>query len=274
MLKKIVILFFIFLGHSKAQDLYSFKNSFLYADYLLKSGQYDRAHREFERLVFMDPSSDSLKLMLLKSYRLDAKNEIGILRAGQLFSDLDNAPFGIAMEYSKLLLNQRDWQLANNFWSSSKTIPETDKILLKTTVKIFESDFKNANSILSPIQSLDHELVKGYVSILDRGSKQHLKSPALAGIMSAVVPGSGKLYSKNWRDGLVSLIFVGGMAFQTVRNFNKHGINNYRGWVYGGIGAGFYLGNIYGSVKSTKDFNRKKINILQHEASNLFNMHY
>eukprot|EP01034_Spumella_vulgaris_P029834 gene29834-36952_t len=31
------------------------------------------------------------------------------------------------------------------------------------------------------------------------------------------------------------------MAFQSYRSFNKYGTNNHRGWIYGGIGLGFYL---------------------------------
>jgi hypothetical protein len=125
---------------------------------------------------------------------------------------------------------------------------------------------------LAQIKSPENELAVGYKSILEK--ETHKKSPALAALMSAVVPGTGKAYSKNWKDGIVSLFFTAGMAFQSYRNFNKFGTNNHRGWIYGGIGLGFYLGNIYGSVKSTKDYNRKKINVLQHEASALFNTYY
>ena len=112
------------------------------------------------------------------------------------------------------------------------------------------------------------------MELLEKGQKQNLKSPALAGILSTVLPGSGKFYSKNWKDGLISFVFISALSFNSYRNFNKHGVNNYRGWLNSGLATGFYLGNIYGSVKSTKDFNKKKINILQHEASNYFNSYY
>jgi hypothetical protein len=92
--------------------------------------------------------------------------------------------------------------------------------------------------------------------------------------LSTAIPGLGKAYTGDWKDGIVSLIFTGGMAFQAVRKFNQFGANNYRPWVYTAIGSGFYLGNIYGSVKSAKNKNRKKINQLQHEASDLFNAYY
>ncbi len=151
-------------------------------------------------------------------------------------------------------------------------MPEDDKTLLKTTVQIFENNFQEARETIKLLKNDENSLGLAYKSILEKETQK--KSPALAGMMSLVLPGSGKAYSKNWKDGIVSLFFTAGMSFQAYRSFNKHGINNYRGWIYSGIGFGFYLGNIYGGIKSTKDYNRKKINNLQHEASNHFNLYF
>lgn len=270
----IYICFFASFHTVVAQDLFSFENSKKFGEYLLKSGQYEIASREYERLVYLKPADDTLKLNLLKAYRLSNRTDLGIMRTLQLFPDQSALPFDTALEYSKLLLNKQDWIGAREFWKESKNLPADEKILLNTTVSIFESDFKAANGYLSKIQNKENYLAKNYASILDRGNLSQMKSPALAGIMSTIIPGSGKAYTKNWKDGLVSMIFVGGMAFQSYRNFSNKGFKNYRGWVYGGIGLGFYLGNIYGSVKSAKNYNKKKINALQHEASTHFNLYY
>ena len=41
---------------------------------------------------------------------------------------------------------------------------------------------------------------------LQPNSKERYKNPAKAAIMSAFVPGSGKVYAKRWSDGLVSFL--------------------------------------------------------------------
>ena len=267
------LIFLLFLSFSTlAQDLYNFENSRKYGDYLLKSGQYDLAGKELERLVYFAPNNDTLKTDLLKAYRLSNQTQLGLNKVSQLFYDSQTIPYAPALEISKLYMQKTDWEGGKNFWNVNQNIGKEDKILLTATTEIFNNKFDKALNTLSNIKTSGNELAEGYLSILER--EQHKKSPALAGLMSMVIPGTGKAYSNNWKDGLVSLFFTAGMAVQSYRNFNKHGINNYRGWIYGGIGFGFYLGNIYGSVKSTKDYNRKKTNKLLHEASALFNSHY
>lgn len=268
----IVLLFQFYNGFS--QDLYTYENSKKFGEYLLKSGQFDLATKEYERLVFLNSSSDSLKLNLIKAYRLSGKFDTGLLRVSQLYPETAEMPFPHAMEYSKILMNKRSFPEAVSFWNESKSIPAEDKVLLKTTTLIFDSKFKNAQAQLAQFGNVQNPLAAGYQSILDRGLSGKKKSPFLAAAMSAIVPGTGKAYTKNWKDGLISFVFVGVMAFQSYRMFNKHGVNDARGWIYGTIGTGFYIGNIYGSAKSANDFNRKKINALQHEASALFNTYY
>ncbi|MFB0908345.1 MAG: hypothetical protein QMB03_08735, partial [Spirosomataceae bacterium] len=70
---------------SAQQDLYNYENSRRFGEYLLKSGQFELATKEYERLVFLNSSNDTLKLNLLKAYRLNEKFETGILRAQQLY---------------------------------------------------------------------------------------------------------------------------------------------------------------------------------------------
>lgn len=260
---------------TKAQgDLYNYENSRQFGKYLLKSGQFELATKEFERLVFLNATNDSLKLDLLKAYRLSDKFETGILRAQQLFPETSAMPLAHSIEYSKLLMNTRQWDVANQFWEESQSLPPTEKQLLNTSASIFTGDFKAAKTYLNLLNDSTNLLGLNYKRIVDEGLNGKYKNPALAGTLSTVIPGLGRVYTNDWKDGLVSLIFTAGMAFQSYRGFNAKGINSARGWAYGGIGLGFYLGNIYGSVKSAKNKKKKKINALQHEASSLFNVYY
>lgn len=277
-MKKTLLFFLAIYGlclQTNAQEnLYNEDNTRKFGEYLLESGQYEFAIKEFERLNYLNSSDITAKLNLMKAYRLSGNWQDGLRRSNEVFDNLNLIPRAHSIEYSKLLLTSRDWPRAQRYWESNQTLPTADKALLNSTVQIFNSDFQKAQEYIRLVNDSTNYLAEGYRSIIDRGLNGKRKSPFLAGFMSTAVPGLGKAYTGNWKDGLVSLIFTGGMAFQAYRKFNQYGSNNYRPWVYTVIGTGFYLGNIYGSVKSAKNKNIKRINLLQHEASDLFNAYY
>lgn len=76
------------------------------------------------------------------------------------------------------------------------------------------------------------------------------KSPALAAISSALVPGLGKIYVGELGEGVSSFMCVGALAGLTAENWIKCGSTNWKTIMFGTLGAIFYLGNIYGSYVS------------------------
>jgi hypothetical protein len=105
--------------------------------------------------------------------------------------------------------------------------------------------------------------------LIQKGQQQKLKKPWLATALSVPVPGLGKVYSGEWKDGIISLLFVGVNAWQAVRRFDKEGTDTFWGWIHGGFALGFYSGNIYGAHKAARRYNQKKIKQLQHETEAL-----
>lgn len=89
-----------------------------------------------------------------------------------------------------------------------------------------------------------------------RGQQLPRKSPLLAGVLSAVVPGSGKVYGGYALDGLYSLLLVGSNAWLSYEGFRDRGIDSFKGWFFGAVGTVLYTGNIYGSVVSVRLQNR------------------
>ena len=71
--------------------------------------------------------------------------------------------------------------------------------------------------------------------------------------MSALIPGSGKIYAGEIGDGIIAAIATGLCGYLAYDNFKaKH---NFRGWLFGGLSAFFYAGNIYGSAASAQIYN-------------------
>jgi len=93
----------------------------------------------------------------------------------------------------------------------------------------------------------------------------------LAGISSALVPGSGKIYTGETGSGISTFLLVGALAAMTVENGLRSGWIHWNTLAFGGLFMVFHVGNIYGSLMSIKEYRAR------HEAEIrqriLWNMH-
>jgi tetratricopeptide (TPR) repeat protein len=97
------------------------------------------------------------------------------------------------------------------------------------------------------------ENVKEAAAQLDRYQELPEKSPVLAGVMSAILPGSGYIYAEHYGDGITAFLINGLFIAGTVTAIHQE---NYAvAGIVGGIGVPFYLGNIYGSANAAKKWN-------------------
>ena len=97
------------------------------------------------------------------------------------------------------------------------------------------------------------ERVRQTIALLDRNREVPRKSPAVAGVMSAVVPGSGYMYAGRYGDGVVALIVNGLFIAGTVAAIHQESYAVAA--IVGGIGLPFYVGNIYGSANAATKWN-------------------
>lgn len=102
-------------------------------------------------------------------------------------------------------------------------------------------------------------------------SQYKYKSPFLAGLYSAIIPGAGKFYVGKKAQGLGSFLPIFSMALLTFEAYRKGGISNARFITFGSVFTIFYVGNIWSSVLAVKvannDFNK------EYESKILFDMH-
>jgi tetratricopeptide (TPR) repeat protein len=81
------------------------------------------------------------------------------------------------------------------------------------------------------------------------------KDPRVAGLL-AVVPGAGFAYCGRYRDALIALVANGLVIWAAVDSFDNG--NDGLGALLSVLGAGFYSGNIYGSIASAHKYNRRR----------------
>jgi hypothetical protein len=89
------------------------------------------------------------------------------------------------------------------------------------------------------------------------------KNPTLAGIFS-IIPGGGFLYCERYHDAFVTFCLNAGLIYAAYESFNRE--NYALGGVITFVEAGFYAGNIYGSVTAAHKQNKaNQIKILNRE---------
>ncbi|MBK8167665.1 MAG: membrane protein insertion efficiency factor YidD [bacterium] len=103
---------------------------------------------------------------------------------------------------------------------------------------------------LSPVAATLRELAAAGMC----GSR---KSETLAGVLSTLAPGAGKIYAGRTADGLFSFVSIAFCTWQAVDGFDRSGSGSAKGWVFGGLATGLYAGNIYGSILSARIHNRE-----------------
>ena len=89
--------------------------------------------------------------------------------------------------------------------------------------------------------------------MLDQHNDLPRKSQTLAGIMSAILPGSGYIYAGHYKDGITSFL-INGLAIAGVAT-GIHEENFAVAGIVAGVGLPFYMGNIYGSANAAKKWN-------------------
>ncbi len=91
------------------------------------------------------------------------------------------------------------------------------------------------------------------LSTLEQHQELPDKSPLVAGMLSAIVPGSGHIYAGHYGDGITALLLNGLFIAGTIVAVKQE---NYAiAGVAGLIGLPFYIGNIYGAANAATKWN-------------------
>jgi outer membrane protein assembly factor BamD (BamD/ComL family) len=238
------------------------------ADAFLEEKEYYRAVTEFKKFLILFPEShqsDYVYWRLGQAYYQGSEYEQAI----KSFSNLrDRYLQSIFIPKSFYFEGLSYWKLKNYGKARSS---------LEDLVDLFpNSDQAPQSFIASSLVSLDEEdiaaskkslaqLIQRYpgheksrpaqeaLELLDQYQDRPQKSPVLAGVMSALLPGAGYFYAEHYADGftafLVNALFIAG----TITALNQE--NYALAAIVGGVGLPFYFGNIYGAANAAKKWN-------------------
>jgi len=265
-----------FLLTGQSQNLFDYSNSLRYADYLFRSEQYKLAVGEYERIVFMKPNDFSSREKLLKSYRFLPDLQRAYLKGQAWLQEQDTFPPTLALEYSRILLLQKRFPTLDQFLLRPDIRLDSNKIeILRLNSLILQRQFDKAELLLKDnLHYMPASEFHFFTREIEAGRHIKIKSPMLAAGMSTILPGSGRIYAGDWKDGLISIIIIGSTGFGAYRAFLKEGKGSALAWIYSGLSFGFYLGNIYGSYQSARLKNVKNIQQFEQEVLHRISSHF
>lgn len=252
-------------------DYYQPENIRKFADYLYAQGDYLRAAGEYQRFLFSQPplrlregkrgGSDVLR-RITESYRLGGQPDRA-LQFLQTQPDSNLVRYELGATY--FLIGQYDKSV--RFLKESQNLFQAGEYRWKSQIligmnKLMEKQWEAAIQHLDQLglsglsEAVGHRAstYKGYA---EKGRTLPSKNPLLAGFLSTVLPGSGRVYVGRPNDALLTVFLLGVLGWGAYDGFSENGVSSRKGWTLGTLGGIFYLGNVYGSVVAAQTHNRR-----------------
>ena len=272
---------------------YSPENVLQFADFLFEEGDYLRAAGEYQRYLYYArlesattgegtrlesaPTADSQPLFpnereaihykIALCYRLGGEPARAIDTFETLLQKHPQSTFASRAYYQIGVSYFLMEQFADAAQFLQKTLPRMTDARQHTESKqliglayLMQKQWRAADEVFKALQASEVALVKDkaatYRQYAVQGANLPTRNPFVAGLLSTMLPGAGRLYTGRTGDAIASLIIVGLTGWQAYDGFNRDGITSVKGWTFSTIGGAFYLGNIYGSVISARVYNR------------------
>lgn len=263
-------------------DYYLPENILRFGDFLFRQGSYRRAAAEYQRFLFTntDASQDRVLYKVGQSYirthqAVNASSyfkKAALAAGATVFGDSCNVAFA-----SSLLLSGRNEEFldtVDSLQSKNMITPlKTELFELRSIYYLQTKRWQKARETLSEInQKESKNTISDLSKLANRGIKLPQKSPLKAGLMSAVIPGSGKIYAGRTSDGIYSLLLVAGTSWLAYEGFRDDGTSSFKGWFFGSVATIFYTGNIYGSIIAVNFYNKRFRDDLAHDVEIRLNL--
>ncbi len=219
-----------------------------FADFLFCTDDYLRAAIEYEKYLNIN-YSDTIEFKIGISY-----SKIGNYKKSLSWFEKikSNSTYfrDAQSEYFKSLFKIGDYYNFRNEYRNNSDNPEGTQKLYYFSYFFTDDKLPSQKDFFLPFSSREEGKVEQFYR---RKIDPQYKSETAALLMSILIPGSGKIYSAQIGDGIFAAIATGLCGYLAYDNFKaKH---NFRGWIFSGLTAFFYAGNIYGSAASAQIYN-------------------
>ena len=253
------------------ENYYSANTIYNFAEYLLEEKDFIRAAGEFQRLLVLQDSSLSKDFILFKigiCYKLAGKYKKSNHYLKKVIDNYQSSNF-VDSSHIQIVYNYMisgDHEQANNYIHTNMHNISSEKTKYKLNIfqgvnylyyRKWQKAYDHFYTLHNKKNFTGDKELNTYLLLSEQAIRLKYKSKFFAGFLSAIIPGSGKMYAGNFKDGLYSFILIGLCTWQAYEGFSDNGTHSFKGWAYGSIGTFFYLGNIYGSMVAVKIYNEQ-----------------
>ena len=247
---------------------YTPENILKFADFLYTEGDYLRAASEYQRYLFYQPQkSEQIHYKIAVCYRFGGKTDQALQGFETLLRTHPEGQFASRAYYQigATYFLQDQFERSAQFLTEAlpritdtRQHAEAEQLIGLSYLK--QKRWSKASEVFKALQKSDVMQVKekavAYHKYAEKGEHLPTRSPFLAGTLSTIVPGTGRLYTGRFSDALTTLFTMGITGWQAYDGFRRDGLSSAKGWTLGTLCGIFYVGNIYGSVISARVYNR------------------
>lgn len=255
----------------------SANNDLRFIDHLVNIGEYNEALYLLDSTDYLsielNDSTNYLRGWSLYSLkRLDASSKSlmkvtpasGFYHKSHFFAAYNYSHTG---NYKNALQGLSDLSVNTEKLISLKNYEIAGIYLLQGDREMFEESLSKTDKSIYEISDSYYNLKNISVDL-----KNHKKkSGVIAGVLSGIIPGSGKFYAGKRGEAISAFFATTGLGVVTWENYRRSGLKSFKTIAFGSAFAFSYAANIYGSVLT--------VNILESEYNEnvkntiLFNLH-
>lgn len=240
---------------------------FTFAGRLMEEKDYYRAITEFKRFISYFPEDARIPLCRLNialAYKRGEKVDLAVEHFEKICAEYKGTPISerACFESGAAYFQSGRYEEAEAALSTFlRSFPDSGRLdsgrvlLGWSLVHLWELD--RAAEAFSAVngESPSYPLAQALGTELETPPEIRRKSPVLAGVMSAILPGSGQFYTGRFHEGLTSFVLNGSFIWAVVELFG-HG-NEAAGLVLGFFETGWYTGGVFGAVNDAHKYNQR-----------------
>ncbi len=223
-----------------------------FGDYLFDKGDYYNAITEYRRELFFHPESETIKFKIAESYEKngDIRNATEYLKElGLKYYNDQELMERISLSLAKNYIALGEYSLARIELIDLQN--KEQKAYLMGITYLLEKRWGQAGSEFEKTD--DAKLVE----FARKGENLPVYSPRKAGILSAIIPGAGHIYTGKIKTGIMSFLLTGLSGYLTVLNIKNMDYKS--ALLIGSLGLNrFYFGGIQSAIKSANRKNKNK----------------
>ena len=254
----------------------------IFAEQLMREGEYFRAITEYRRFLFYYPD-DPRRAMVHFSIGLAFYRGESYVEALQTFQEVTqrypNTAYGKQawLWQGESLIRRGQYTTAERLYTEITEHFPHEKIgqqarYQRAWTLLYRRQWRDAATQFQQVTP-DSDLYQSAQLLAQEalvGERLPTKSPVLAGLLSGLLPGSGQLYNGRLGDALLAFflntLFIIG-AVEAVHSDAPAvaGILSF-------FEAGWYAGNVYGAINGANKYNRHATEIFLRNLDNRFNL--